>query len=47
MASASDEHIGGRPGVNISDGPEGSTMTGLKVLVSVDNISGSRGVGWR
>ena len=46
MASASGEHVGGRPGVNISDGPGGAKTPNLKALALVDNISRSRGVGW-
>ena len=46
MIRASDEHVGGSPGANISDVPRGFTTTGLKYLALVDNISGSCGGGW-
>ena len=46
MEGASDEHVGGPPGANISDGRGGVTAPGLKALVLVDNISGICGSGW-
>ena len=37
MKKASDESVGGPPGVNISDNFGGFTASGLKALASVDN----------
>ena len=47
MVSASDEHDGGKLGINTSYGLRGAAALGLKALASVENISGSRGIGWR
>ena len=47
MASAPNERVKERPGVNILDGPRGATAPGLKYLVLVGNISVSHGIGWR
>ena len=47
MYSASENIVRVRLGVNLSDGPGGAATTGLKYLALFENISGSRGVGWR
>ena len=47
MEKASDKHVGGTLGVNISDVFGGVTEHGLKPLESVENNSSSRGGGWR
>ena len=47
MDSAPDGRVGESPGVNIRDGLGGATAPGSKSLVSVGNISGSRGISYR
>ena len=47
MEKASDNRVGGPPGVNISDGFGGFTAPFSKALVLVDNNSPIRGGGWR
>ena len=46
MKRCSDEHVREPPGSNISDLSGGFMAPGSKSLASVDNISGSHGVGW-
>ena len=46
MKVAYDMRVGGPPGANISDIPVRVAAQGLKALVLVDDISGSRGGGW-
>ena len=43
-ASASDERVGRRLGVNNSDRPGISAMSGSKALAPADKISGGRGI---
>ena len=47
MSSAFNKRVRIYLGVNISDGPRGAMTLDLKALALVNNISGSRGVGWR
>ena len=47
MEKASDNRVGGPPGVNISDGFGGVAAPVSKALALVDNNSSSRGVSWR
>ena len=44
---ASNEHVGGPSGVNISDNLGGFMLTGSKALESVNNNSLSHGGSWR
>ena len=46
LERASDKHVGGPQGANVSDGTGRITVPDLKALASVGNISGSCGSGW-